>query len=343
VLRHDPSLARPPFLPAVAASRRRRAALAGTAAALAAGFGVAIVAIELLDTGHGRHVAAAATMTTEALAQPPPSMATTRVVVVRERIRPAPQLPQQIPKKRPAPPPVAAPPPPPSPPPQAPPPVPPSPPAAPKQKQPPPPPPPATPTTIRLTDNFDDNIINREVWHRLATTGTAAEERNGRVEISISATAPAEGDFNQIAANYGTTCRFRGDFDASVEFELLEWPAKNGIVLQFSAWFVAGAQVGVVRQSQSWTEEYGSWMGNRTESSPSADARGGLRIRRVGATITTYYRRQGGDWYPLQSQGGFTGFPMFGLIAFSRDDWFADKPVRVAFDNFSLTADERVC
>lgn len=353
VLRHDPSLDRPQAEPTEPARRRRRAALAGAVAALLAGFAAAIGAIQLLDGDEAKRVAAATGPTTGSTESRSTRTSTARKIVVRQKegprgtSTPRPPAPRtavrRSPPSAPSPPPAPA-----SPPP-----------AAPKKKttpqpqpqpkpqpqpQPQPSPPPSAPTTVELADNFDDNVFNREVWHRLATTGTAAEERNGRVEITIAANAPAEGDFNQIAASYGTSCRFQGDFDARVEYELLEWPVKNGVVLSFSAWFISGPQVSVVRQSQSWSnEDYGSWLGNRVESSPSSDLRGALRIRRVGTTITTFYRRPAGDWHAFQAQGGFSGAPMFGLIAFSRDDWFADKPVRVAFDNFSLTAGERVC
>jgi hypothetical protein len=113
------------------------------------------------------------------------------------------------------------------------------------------------------------------------------------------------------------------------------------MIVQLSAWF-RGYNAGVVRQSQNWTEEYGSWLTNRARSSPSKDIRGALRLLRKGDQITTYYRR-GGEWYPLQTSTGFVGAPLIGLQAMSKDEWFADKPVRIAFDNFSLTAATSAC
>ena len=194
---------------------------------------------------------------------------------------------------------------------------------------------------MRISDSFDDGVLDRAVWVRTATTGVTVEERNQRLEMTIAPDAPAEGDYKLISGTYGTHCRFLGDFDARVEFELLDWPDANGVIVQLAAWFQS-FNAGVVRQSQSWTEEYGSWLTNRARSTPSNDRRGAVRLRRVNDAVTTYFRSDTG-WYPLQTSTGFVGAPLIGLQAMSRDDWFADKPVRIAFDNFSLVAGERAC
>jgi hypothetical protein len=194
---------------------------------------------------------------------------------------------------------------------------------------------------VRIADNFDDGVLDRAVWVRSASSGVTVEERNQKLEVTIAPDAVAEGDYKLISGTYGTHCRFLGDFDARVEFELLDWPEANGVVVQLAAWFQS-FNASVIRQSQLWIEEYGSWMTTRARSSPSNDRRGALRLRRVRDTVTTYFRRDT-DWYPMQTSTGFVGAPLIGLQAMSRDDWFADKPVRIAFDNFTLVAADRAC
>jgi hypothetical protein len=170
------------------------------------------------------------------------------------------------------------------------------------------------------------------------------EERNGRLETAFSPQAVEEPDNNNfplIYGTYGTHCRFTGDFDARVEFELLEWPGANGVAVQLGAWFPA-QNLGVVRWSNRQTEQYASWGTRQSPASPTSDLRGALRIQRVGDRITTSFRR-GGTWDQLQTITGSFGAPLIGLQAISKDDWFADKPVRIAFDNFTVAAQDRAC
>jgi hypothetical protein len=106
------------------------------------------------------------------------------------------------------------------------------------------------------------------------------------------------------------------------------------------AWFNATA-AGIWRQSQRWAEDYSSYIWNRGQGHPTDMTRGALRVQRKAGTVTTYFRLSG-RWSPLYS-AHVAGAPMIGLQASSRDDWFADQPVRIAFDSFSLTAAARAC
>lgn len=354
VLRHDASL-EPPLTSAPVRGddgrSRSRLILAAATAALIA-FGAAAAAFQFLERESPQQTAAATLpetgVATERQVSTRPKPATTERVARAVRKAPPrkthPSTPSSAPRRRPAPPPPPPPPPPPSAP--SPPPAPPAPPPQPAPKKPQPrpkpKPKPAPPVAlVRISDNFDDGLFDRATWYRSSSTGVTIEEQGGRLEVSVQPDAVAEGDYKLISASYGTTCRYLGDFDARIEFELLEWPEANGVVVQLAAWF-NDTNVGAVRQSQTWAEEYASWMTNRGRSNPSADGRGTLRVRRVGDRITTYFRRAQ-DWYPLQSERGYTGAPIIGIQTMSKDEWFADKPVRIAFDNFSLTAAKRAC
>jgi hypothetical protein len=144
-----------------------------------------------------------------------------------------------------------------------------------------------------------------------------------------------------LGAHYGTSCRFPGDFDVQVDYKLLDWPAANGVLVQLNAWFTRPPQVAIARQSQTWGEEYVSFMGIRTSNRRTVDTSGSLRIKRVGKRFTTYHKN-GGPWLPLDSVLS-KGAPMIAIQAMSMPNWFGHMAVRVAFDNFKLRAVQPAC
>jgi DNA-binding SARP family transcriptional activator len=345
VLRQDPALdvapARSPHSPTPVPSRRRGLLLVGASALLA--FGIAASAAWWSNRGEGRH--------TEAVAAPSPKRQTTiepqaartqpkaKSTAVARRV-PGPRM--STPKRtspRHSKAPVTAPrsttsqaqPPPP-------------PPARAQQPPPPPPPPPLPakePVPVRITDNFDDGVLARDLWMTW-TSGTGAEvaERNGRVEMTISADAVPGGEYNVVNVAIATTCRLLGDFDVRVEYELLDWPRPNGTAVQLAAFFNNSALT-VGRQSDRWGENYVAWYVRTGNSLQTTDIRGALRIRRQnGQTIT--YHRVGNDWTAVR---GFVTerAPNIGLQIFATGDNFAHQRVRIALDNFELTAAQPVC
>jgi DNA-binding SARP family transcriptional activator len=210
-----------------------------------------------------------------------------------------------------------------------------------KANPPPPPPPPPPPLATLITDDFEDGVLNATIWHQTVTgTGIALVERNGRLEVEFAADGVPGGEFNVLGAHYGTTCRFPADFDVRVDYELLDWPAANGVYVAINAWFSQPPQLAIVRQSQTWGEEYASFWG-RTSNRRTADTRGSLRIRRVGTRFTMYHK-SGGKWLALDSVLS-EGAPMISIQAASLPDWFGHKAVRLAFDNFSMRAVRPAC
>jgi DNA-binding SARP family transcriptional activator len=354
VLRQDPALdvaapVRPGRAPPVA-PRRKRLALVGASAFLA--FATAASAAWWNNRGEGRHTEAAAAPSPKPQAKGKAQAAnasTQRNVVVRRASRPSRAQPSDPPRRtqprrsaaqeptqtptatghspRPAPP---APPPP----------------ARPNPQPPPPPPParrkPQPPLPTRITDDFDDGVLNPRIWHQIATgTGINIAEANGRLEIEFAADGVPGGQYNVLGAHYGTQCRFPGDFDASVEYRLLDWPAANGVLVELNAWFTSGPQLGLARQSQNWGEEYASFWGGQTSNRRTVDLSGALRIRRVGTRFTTYHKG-GSKWLPLDSVLSDRA-PMLSIQAWSTPEWFGHKVVRIAFENFTLSAVRPAC
>lgn len=344
VLRQDPELDAPSRTATlIPVGTRRRGTLTVVAAAVLA-FAGALGAIALVERGGDDGRAAAArpigASTTRGDGPRPirSRMLTTRIVYVRQRSqhergsltrspasarveqRPAPPPPPSVSRRRVA---VRT---------------------QPRSVSPPPSNPAPKPKAVpeRFVENFNDGLRNGAFWHQVSTgTGVTLAETNGRLEVEFAADGVAGGEFNVLGAHYGTQCRFLGDFDARVDFELLDWPAQNGVVVQLNAWFARRGGISVGRQSQAWDEEYMTWADPTGNSRPSVDTRGSLRIRRVGDIISTHYR-SGRQWLSLGAVQTDAA-PMLAIQAMTTNEWFADKPVRLAFDNFVLVADQPVC
>ena len=169
--------------------------------------------------------------------------------------------------------------------------------------------------------------------------GAVFDQRSGRLEITVLADAQPDPAWNQVGGHYGTRCQYTADFDASVDFELLTWPARSGVYAGLNAIFADSA---VVRQSSpQWGDQYASWVGRANGAIPLEDRQGRLRLRRIGATITTYFWYDGA-WRKIVS-GTSTGPATLGLQLQADGDEFAHTEVRVAYDNFVVTASDADC
>lgn len=197
------------------------------------------------------------------------------------------------------------------------------------------------PKPVQISDDFDDGVMNRLIWHQIVNgTGVELAERNGRLEVAFQPDAVGEGEYNLMGAHYGTSCRFLGDFDARVDYEVLEWPPTNGVAVQLNLWFTSATSFSILRESKA-IEQYTTWHQPNGHSTPTTDARGSLRIRRVGNTVSMLYKANG-RWTSLGA-GWSNGAPMISLQAMATDESFGDKPVLIAFDNFVIMAAQPAC
>jgi len=171
-------------------------------------------------------------------------------------------------------------------------------------------------------------------------TGTSVEIRptGGRLVVSIGPDAVPGGPYDVIDGHYGTQCSFPGDFDARVDFELLDWPAGAGVSVGLWAFF---ANAAVVRQaSRQWGELYAAWVVPANGSTSLPDRSGSLRLARVDGTITAYFWHEG-SWRTLV-RGEDRGRAVLGPSLQGTPD-FGHAAVEVAFDNFSVEARELTC
>jgi hypothetical protein len=194
---------------------------------------------------------------------------------------------------------------------------------------------------VIVSDDFGDSWMNSLKWH-VIKTGTQVEvaQKDGRLEIELGPGAVAGGAYNTIDGHYGTQCRFPSDFDARIDFTLLDWPSANGVFAGLNTFF---ADTAVGRQSSTeWGETYAAWVIPNNGGVPGVtDTSGRIRIARTDGVISAYVMRRG-SWFRLVS-GRNTGTAIIGPQATATDEGFGHKPVRVAFDNFVVKAKQPLC
>jgi len=335
VLRHDPSLKAPPRAPRVAAAlgtRGQLAKLLTVPLALLGGFLGALAVIQLLgDESRMGSVAVAASkpVTTVQIRDSTRDTSTRRVVTVRRRstARPRPVSPKPISEppmdiravrrtKRTPPRELTS--------------------HSPKRK-----PrrrgpvvPVVAPNVYWLADYFEDPAFDFGLWHVAGHgAGVEAVERNGRLEFSVGSEVETDEE-NGADQHYATGCRLIGNFDARVEFELLDWPERNGMSLTLGAYFQKPDETfwSVSRGPDGYTTSVASIE----RAAASGDRKGTFRLRRANGVLTMYYRSQG-HWVELA--GGYAPGPTSLILSFNTSaDRFGGKAARAAFDNFQATA-----
>jgi hypothetical protein len=162
--------------------------------------------------------------------------------------------------------------------------------------------------------------------------------QGGQVVVTIAADGAPGGTYDNVGAHVGTQCSFPADFDARVDFTLLEWAAADNVRAGLNAYYADGF-VGRI-SSSAWGDQYASWVAPVNGPVSLAEPAGSLRIARVGSTMTTYFWHNG-RWVALAS-GASSGAAVIGLEAIAGAD-FGHQETRVAFDNFTVDAVRFVC
>jgi hypothetical protein len=199
-----------------------------------------------------------------------------------------------------------------------------------------------TVTPHRIDDAFRGSSIDyANVWASWGTNQPGLidfAQTGGALTVNVS--GAAQPDFNVSGQ---TRCLARGDFDAQVDFNLVNWPAQNGVWVSL---MVGGTPFNVYRVSWQFdpSEQYGAYLPPVGTTLPAAGTTGTLRLTRHGDIFTGYYR-SGLGWVPIISGTGPTDDVPLTLAVFNGSDaaTFAGLPVTVAFDDFHVFADRIVC
>jgi len=193
-------------------------------------------------------------------------------------------------------------------------------------------------------DAFDDGAYTSKMWHPGESgDGLSTLANGGRLEMQIRSDAGAP-----FAQWYEEPCIMIDDFDAQVDYQLLDWPAADGVDV------VLGAHVGGSPSDEEalWSAHRSGARGGGGESYVGAvrssanavgteDLSGTLRLVRAKGVLTAYYRGKHG-WVRLAS-GRETRFISLVLTMRTSADAFGRQTARVAFDNFRATAGNMFC
>ncbi len=190
------------------------------------------------------------------------------------------------------------------------------------------------------SDNFNSGI-NSSAW-TIQTDGSATVAAvNNQVEMTLGN--------NLQGARLVFNTPIIGNFDARIDYTLLNWPAKSeagitlgtGFVDMLSSDLPVGLHgfVGGGSAASSGGNAYFSDLvttGHQVFSIPTTDMSGKLRITKVGGDIGIY-DWNGASWSEIHTYINGQRDTTINLIEFGLFR-VADPGVKVAFDNFSITA-----
>ncbi len=210
-----------------------------------------------------------------------------------------------------------------------------------------------------LDDDFSDGVIDPVIWEAPShSPRTHVFETYGRLEISHSANAQNDPGGNTWGAALDSRCELRGDFEIQVDFQLLDWPGGTpgtpGSPYGNGMRIALGTDAGwLERTSFSRNEidenyyfggDYGEIDIVDIPQIPGYHLIGGLKLERAGNRLTASYQDSpGGTWVDIATHYAPSDPTRFMLNTWSHDEYFADRFVRIAFDDLNVSADLITC
>jgi hypothetical protein len=189
---------------------------------------------------------------------------------------------------------------------------------------------------VPYLDSFDSTAIDGSFWLP-NDNGPSVDQTNGVLEIDVPADSEPDPSGHAIVAGVMSRCALHGDFDAQVDYQLLDWPPANGVHLNFGTNFPQG----VGRQNMAG-ELIFAWFPPDVVNLPFGELSGSLRLVRRGRTISGYVRAPGG-WRKLLIADDPYGDTRLQLSISSLAGEWAHQEVRVAFDDFRINSGRLSC
>src|SRR5207249_2849741 len=106
--------------------------------------------------------------------------------------------------------------------------------------------------------------------------------------------------YDLLSESFGSQCRFKGDFDARVAYQLLDWTAPTGARVQLSASIFPDTSSDAARTSTQGGESYSGDVASTSKGRPTSDNEGVLRVTRTAGLVTSYFLDHG-DWVQLNA------------------------------------------
>jgi hypothetical protein len=194
-----------------------------------------------------------------------------------------------------------------------------------------------------LADDFSQPGTDADLWQTAGHgAGVTGAEQNGRLEFSVGSAAASDSTTTGFDQRYGTQCLLTGDFDATVDYQLLDWPTKNGMRLGFG---LARAQPNELfdierhgAPADGGVEGYTASGGGFAQTS---DVSGAFRLKRTGPWLSMYYRHRD-RWVSLGAVRA-PGAGQLVLMFAGSDSQFGRQPASSALDRFAAAADTVRC
>jgi hypothetical protein len=125
----------------------------------------------------------------------------------------------------------------------------------------------------------------------------------------------------------------------------LTWPAANGVAAFMNTYYgPAPNWESINRESLPWAELYETRIAGSTSSALTNDLRGSLRLTRTGSILAASSRTASTDWHLVAARVAVPDPAVITLGAAGNNDTiFAQRDVKVAFDNFSVNSGRLSC
>lgn len=191
---------------------------------------------------------------------------------------------------------------------------------------------------IPLLDQF--NTLDASLWSVTGnSTGVTTSISDGKLRIDVAPDAqPLLGQTYISAGVYGH-CNVSGNFDVRVDYSLDDWPAANGVNLNFSV-----GNVTIFRHNDSTTGEslavYAPPAGGGQIL--DSDSSGTLRLTRANGLVRAFHLDAGGRWGQLDAVDAPGPLPL-GLSIYTNRSTIGAKEVVVGFDNFRVLRGSLTC
>jgi DNA-binding SARP family transcriptional activator len=200
------------------------------------------------------------------------------------------------------------------------------------------------PRIVTISDNFSGNQIDATIWYQIHQgSGWKLSQHDGHLEFAFPPGTAPGGQWDNYGGHVGTLCKFPHDFDARVDFALVQWPTTNYVLASLWAF---GDNLGweTFRDSSpQWGERYGAYLGQGHGGSVSLDdASGTLRLARRNGLITGYFLHKG-KWISLGSAYNTRTAAIAVGAGSGQNPPTRHDPVVVDFNNFSITGANPIC
>jgi DNA-binding SARP family transcriptional activator len=195
-------------------------------------------------------------------------------------------------------------------------------------------------TTIR--DGFSHNRLSPALWDTFGSgSGASLRLQSDRLDVVLAPDGRVGGRFRQIGAGVFSVCRFNGDFDARIDYRLLDWPTRSGARAQLSAWIFPNRNSDAARESALPGERVDGDMPKSHNLLYFADRSGTLRLlRRAGRMVALAWHKR--HWVALDAEHD-VGQVQLGINLWADSSDWAHRRVEAAFDNFRASAPHMTC